>query len=124
MRTVIPSYIEIDSGMIGPRYDTIDFFPLAWLLLAQLSTSKSTLYIMPEFTPNPIMLEKHADKGQLPWEIFAWCVRDAICKRSGLPTQNNNNFKDKYAYMDFMNCHKDFMEVQGRIFMIGGTYEA
>ena len=35
---------------------------------------------MPEFTPNTIMLERHADKGNEPWEIYAWCVRDAMSK--------------------------------------------
>ena len=79
---------------------------------------------MPPFTPNAVMLERHADKGEQPWEIFAWCVRDAISKQSGLKKQSNNNFKDKYAYVDFMMSRKDYMEVQGRIFMIGGTYDA
>ena len=35
---------------------------------------------MPIFTPNEAMLEKHADKGKEDWEIFAWCVREAISK--------------------------------------------
>ena len=84
MRTVIPSYIKISSGLVAPVYDTIDFFPLIYIWLSCISYSVSTLYIMPEFTPNAVMLEKHADKGNEPWEIFAWCVRDAMAKRSGL----------------------------------------
>lgn len=40
--------------------------------------------IMPDFTPNPWMLEKYADKGKEPWEIYAWCVRDAMSKQSGI----------------------------------------
>jgi len=40
---------------------------------------------MPEFTPNTEMLAKHADKGTQSWEIYAWCVRDAISKQSGIP---------------------------------------
>ena len=39
---------------------------------------------MPEFTPNAYMLEKHSDKGREPWEIYAWCVRDAIAKQGNL----------------------------------------
>ena len=35
---------------------------------------------MPPFTPNEEMLEKHADKGKEDWEIYAWCVRDAMAK--------------------------------------------
>ena len=96
MRTVIPSFIVVQSGMVWPFYDTIDFFPMLYLILCDLSFTVSTLYIMPEFTPNAVMLEKHADKGKEPWEIFAWCVRDAICKKSGLTKLDNNNFEEKY----------------------------
>lgn len=85
MRTVIPCYVEFKCGMVYPFYDTMDFSPLCILLLSQLQISSSTLNIMPDFTPNSVMLDKHADKGREPWEIFAWCVRDAICKQSGLP---------------------------------------
>ena len=124
MRTVTPCYVEFECGMVKPFYDTVDFLPLVVLLFSQLSVSKSTLFIMPDFTPNTIMLEKHADKGTEPWEIFAWSVRDAISKISGLPKENNNTLKDKYAYIDFMNGYKDYMEVNGRMFRIGGTYDS
>ena len=125
MRTIIPSFVTFPKmGMIRPFYDTVEFFPLVFLLCASFGTNSCTLHIMPEFTPNTKMLELHADKGDAPWEIYAWCVRDAMCKLSGLPKQNNNNLKDKFAYIDFMNCHKDYMEVHGRMFMIGGTYNS
>ena len=125
MRTVIPSYTTFPMmGMIRPFYDTVEFFPLVILLCSSLQINMCKLHIMPEFTPNSIMLEKHADKGNEPWEIYAWCVRDAMAKMTGLPMQNNNVLKDKFAYIDFMNCHKDFMEVHGRMFMIGGTYDS
>ena len=92
--------------------------------MSSLAINTVTLHIMPEFTPNTIMLEKHAEKGKEPWEIYAWCVRDAIAKHSGLPKENNNNFKDKIAYVNFMQGQKDHMEVNGRLFRIGGTYDS
>lgn len=125
MRTVIPSFTTFDwMGQIRPIYDTVEFFPLVFLLCSSFDTTGITLNIMPEFTPNPTMLDMHADKGSQPWEVFAWCVRDAIVKQSGLTKENNNIFKDKYAYIDFMTCQKDYMEVYGRMFMIGGTYDS
>lgn len=125
MRTVIPTYISFDKmGQVSPMYDTLAFFPLIFMIFSTFGTYKVTLHIMPEFTPNPIMLDRHADKGAEPWEIYAWCVRDAISKKSGLPKQANNNFKDKTAYCEFMTCEKDYMEVYGRIFMISGTYDS
>ena len=111
-------------GMIRPFYDTVEFFPLVILMCSSFGTNVCTLNIMPEFTPNAIMLERHADKGNQPWEVFAWCVRDAMSKYSGLPKQANHNLKDKLAYIDFMTCHRDYMEVHGRMFMIGGTYDS
>ena len=110
--------------MVSPCYDTIDFVPLVVLLLSQISFTPVTLHILPEFTPNSRMLELHADKGAEPWEVFAWCVRDVISKKSGLPKEKNNNLQDKFAYVDFMTCQKDHMEVGGRMFRIGGTYDA
>jgi len=79
MRTVIPSFTTFEwMGQIRAVYDTVEFFPLVFLLMSSLETYCVRLNIMPEFTPNPTMLEMHADKGNLPWEVFAWCVRDAI----------------------------------------------
>lgn len=76
---------------------------------------------MPPFTPNNIMLQKCADKGKADWEIFAWCVRDAIAKKGSFTKIDNNSFKDKNAYINFMLGYTDQMEVQGRIFKIGYT---
>ena len=66
--------------MIAPFYDTCGFLPLVCMLICSLQFNRSTLYILPEFTPNSLMLDKHADKGEAPWEIFAWCVRDLLSK--------------------------------------------
>ena len=124
MRTVVPCYIKIEGGMVTPSYETVELGPIIILMLSQISYTRSTLYILPEFTPTPDMLEMHADKGKEPWEVFAWCIRDIISKNGNIPKQDNNKFEDKWAYIDFMNGHKDYMEVQGRIFRIGGTYNA
>ena len=37
--------------------------------------------MMADFKPNDYLLEKHADKGEEDWEIFAWAVRDAMAKQ-------------------------------------------
>lgn len=124
MRTVTPTYVDVKAGQIAPFYDTCEMIPLFILMFSSFSTNSVTLNIMPDFTPNTVMLEKHADKGEEPWEVYAWCVRDAISQTSGLEKQNNVNFKDKTAYVDFMNGYTDHMEVNGRMFRINGTYDA
>ena len=80
MRTVTPSYFSIIGGQVRPTFDTINLMPLIYLLFSLLNPRLGRIKIMPDFTPNAYMLEKHSDKGKEPWEIYAWCVRDAIAK--------------------------------------------
>lgn len=52
---------------------------------------------MPDFEPNEYLFETHKDKGEEKWEIFAWAVRDAMSKASGLPTTSMSlRLKMKY----------------------------
>lgn len=67
MRTVIPSYITATSGQIKVQYDSVEMLPLIAMIGASFGTSSITLHILPEFTPNAVMLEKHADKGEEIW---------------------------------------------------------
>ena len=101
MRTVLPCYVKFSDSMVTTPYDTAEFGPLVSLLCCQLTPIVCTVTIMPEFTPNTVMLEKHADKGKEPWEIFAWCVRDAISKYSGIP-KDESSIKDKFSYINFV----------------------
>ena len=73
---------------------------------------------MPEFTPTPYMLEKHADKGEgEPWKIYAWCIRDAICKHSGLkPLNEPCKFRDKMGFCKLMNGEVDKAVINGQTF--------
>ena len=49
--------------------------------------------IYPEFTPTQYLWEKHADKGKEKYEIFAWAVRDMICKNTGIKA-NDQHFSE------------------------------
>ena len=88
MRTVQPCYLKISDRMFWPGWDVIGFWPLFILLASSMCMYNSTIYIMPEFTPNETMLKKHADKGSEDWEIYAECVREAIAKQRGLPVND------------------------------------
>jgi len=35
---------------------------------------------MPVFEPNEYLLETFKDKGDAPWEIYAWAAREALAK--------------------------------------------
>ena len=87
MRTVIPSFVTFETGQISPTYEIVEFLPLLIMLCTSLEPISCTFTVMPEFTPNSFMLDKHSRsaKGKENWEVFANCVRDAMSKHSGLP---------------------------------------
>lgn len=121
MRTTTPCFYSISSGMISPTYDIISLPELMVLLVCNLSFRISRINIMPEFTPNTFMLEKHADKGNEPWKIFAWCVRDAISKHSGIIKLDEKLcLKDKNAFYALMSGHCDRAEINGQYFEYQG----
>ena len=60
------------------------------------------------------MLEKHADKGEEPCDVFSWCVRDIIAKASGLPKDDTSSFREKVAYFNYMHHNTDFIEMNGK----------
>lgn len=56
---------------------------------------------MSVFAPNDWLYEHHSDKGNSKWEIYAWAVRDAMCKVGGLKP-NNKAVREKLAYMNYL----------------------
>ena len=62
---------------------------------------------MPDFSPNEYLISTHADKGKEEWEIYAWAVRDAMCKASGyIPC--DTPLRKKVLYEDFVCGRKDY----------------
>jgi len=123
MRTITPCFFEMSETMISPAYDIIMLIQQQILLLSALSLRKATLNIMPEFTPTPFMLEKFADKdrGGGPWSIYAWCLREAISKQSGIPVLDEKlSLQDKMAFMGLMNGWSDRVEINGQLFEYKG----
>lgn len=64
------------------------------------------------------MLRTHADKVEPSrsdnekvddWEIYAWCVRDAMAHESGMSVSDMPMSK-KLEYEDFVNYRRKFVE--------------
>ena len=123
MRTITPTFFGATSwSQITPTYALMALWPLQFLLCSSLLTRHGTITIMPDFTPNPYMLEKFADKGKEPWEIYAWCVRDAIAKHAGLKILDVKlGLQDKKAYVALMNHWKNKVEVNGEVYEYRGN---
>ena len=99
----------------------LDLPALIMMMTSDLSFRKATLYIMPPFTPTDSMLLMHADKGNQDWEIYAWCVRDAIAKFGNLKKTPINVYKERDDFYAFMNKRLDVISVQGKTFSYGNN---
>lgn len=52
---------------------------------------------LPEFEPNEYLFTTHADKGNDRWEIYAWAIRDILCKEGDFkPTDMPLKLKQEY----------------------------
>ena len=114
MRTVQPCFVNLTDSAVRPCYDTLNLPEQLILLCSRFSIVTSTLTIMPPFMPNDKMLELHGDKGATDWEVFAWCVRDAIVKASGLKKFDNGSLRQKNTYGKLYNGYTKEIELEGK----------
>lgn len=120
MRTVQPCFLKFKYCHIKPTNEAIDLPNLLALMFANLGFSLSTLYIMPPFVPNQWMLDNHGDKGLYDWEIYAWCVHDAIAKTGRLEKSEITN-RDRCRYYEMMNKRADSFEYKGQVYYTPDT---
>ena len=71
---------------------------------------------MPDFEPNEHMLTKYASKGTQKWEIFAWCVRDAMAKAGDFKVVDDLSIKDKLRYNEFMKMETDQCQINQQVY--------
>lgn len=129
MRPVTPCYVKMGDSLVNPCNDVLDFWNLVVFMMSSFSIYRTTLHIMPTFVPNDYMLKKfrHMVKKEdgldlaEPWEIYAWCVRDAMAAESGMKVSEMPLSK-KLAYETFMNRRSDFVTHDGQIYNMEDTF--
>jgi 1-acyl-sn-glycerol-3-phosphate acyltransferase len=82
-KTVRPMFMKYKQGTVSPAFDIMEFLPLAILHLSWAGFSVK-VNVLPDFTPNEYLFETHKDKGQERWEVYAWAIRDIMCKSGKL----------------------------------------
>ena len=98
-----PLIIKLDlSASVSVCCDVIDAVPCILIQLCWLGWQTIELGSMPDFEPNEYLFEKYADKGEERWQIFAWAVREAMSKASGLPVSDLPN-RTKLPYNNYLN---------------------
>jgi len=68
------------------------------------------------------MLDNHADKGEEDWEIYAECLRQAMCKQSGM-SDFSTTVRERLRYEDFMNMAVHDIAIDGRRYYASGHDE-
>ena len=61
------------------------------------------------------MLETHRDKGKTEWEIYAWCVRDAMAK-TGKFELSDLSYRDKMQFENYMNKFTETISYKGKTY--------
>lgn len=125
MRTIQPCYVKFKYLFVRPTFDVIGLIDIIVLLFCNISPCLATLYIMPPFVPNQYMLDTHSDKGDYDWEIYAWCLRQAMAKSGGFTTCDMT-IREKLNYEHFMLKDQDSCSHQGKTYYahdseVGGT---
>ena len=92
-------------------YSILDIYVLVIMLLSEIAFRKCTIHIMPPFEPNDEMLMLHEDKGETDWEIYAWCLRDAISKVGNFEKTQQNPYKERNAYIEYINGRTGILAV-------------
>lgn len=107
-KTVKPCFIKYNYFSLNPAFDTIEFLPLAILTLSW-AFYKSEVTLLPDFCPNEYLFEKHADKGEERWEIYAWAIRDIIVKQGGFK-ECDLMFRHKLLYEKYMRMNPEAID--------------
>jgi len=93
----IQPYVQKFHSLVTcPTYDVLGFMDHNIILCLSPYTA-FTVYKFPPFLPNQFMYDKYKDKFQDKWEIYAWALREALAKETGMP-KSDMPFRSKLEY--------------------------
>lgn len=101
---VMPQILEYYKHDIRMTYEIV---PLQEILMCMtmVNSKTATVKVMPPFIPNEYLFQTHKDKGTERWEIYAWAVRDAMCKEGGFK-KSELRIRDRLKYMEDLGVLK------------------
>jgi len=110
MLPVVPIVCEISTcGPVNPTYDSLAFSTLMIMLLSSFSLHVVTIRILPVFTPNAYLQEKHAEHGPEDWKVYAHAVCE-IVREKGNMVKETKTAQELKEYYDF--CDGDRTEIE------------
>ena len=69
--------------MVHPAIESLAEEVTTILLACSWDLIRAEVVVYPIMQPNDYLFEKHADKGEEKWEIYAWACRDLMAKVGG-----------------------------------------
>lgn len=93
----MPVAFKYNCPVVHVASDVISDVELTILLCCMVWPSTVDILFFPTFQPNDYLFETHKDKGEEKWEIYAWAVRDLMCKNAGFKVCDQH-YKEKKDY--------------------------
>ena len=106
MKSVLPVTIKYKHSMIHPAIESLEEPFVLFLICCTMTPIVVEVKQMPVFKPNNYLLQKHSDKGQEPWEIFAWACRDLMKKVGGFGL-SEIAWREKIKVYEYYNARID-----------------
>jgi hypothetical protein len=98
MHPVKPVWVRIKYlGIVNPADEITSTWDILVIILSSFTWNIVQFHFMPVFTPTEYMFEKYAEKGSERWEIYAWCVRQAMIEAGGF-VADDHLVREKLAY--------------------------
>ena len=103
-KAILPVYMKFSHGGFSTDCSTMDYLPLIIFNMSWLWGGLTCeLCVMPIFEPNEYMFYKFKEAhGSSRWQIYAWCLRDAMAK-CGQFKVSDVPARAKLAYYGYMN---------------------
>lgn len=103
---VMPMILRYQGSLVKPVTGYLHIMEGAMFLICCNWWNACQRYELPIFIPNDYLFETHKDKGKNKAEVFAWALRDAMSKASGLPCSDDTSMALKTEMADTVKGKK------------------
>ena len=93
-----PMVLLFEGFPATPAICSLNLFTSFVYLICGTLYIKHTRKVLTPFIPNEYMFEKFKDKGAERAHVYAWVLREAMSKATGMPTDDKLDLLNKSEY--------------------------